>query len=489
MMLGRIGARRARLNYDGARSERHESWRRAVGGSNEVVAQDGPALAARAQDLQRNDANAAIILAKLRDSLTGIVPRAATDDPALNADIDAIWDEWAREASTETYQTIYGLQALAIESWKRDGNVLGRFRVRQARDGLTVPLQIQLLPDQFIARHLNGPLPNGNRVISGVEVDPLGRPAAYHLFEEDPKGQYATGRVVRVPEVAVFHLHEVQYAGQRLGVSVLSPVMVALRDMQLYRESIHTRAGAEAALMAFVTSESDPDATITNSGKTTSDGSPVEEMVPGTVARLGPGQDVKFNAPQASSGFGEVSTLAKQEIYTAGGLTYEAGGDLSRVNWTSFRAGQLDSRRAVRYAQSELIIPLFMRRVWVQFIDAAIAAGLLPEAARSKERRLLTGRVLVQGYPVRWRLPPFMEVDGEKQAKSSQALLRAGLAVHEVEIEATTGLSMAEYIAAEKRYRDACAAAGLRFDSDPTASSAAGQAQPTATVPDPTAAP
>ena len=489
MMLGRMGARAARLNYDGARSERHESWRRAMGGANEVVAQDGPALAARAQDLQRNDANAAIILSKLRDSLTGIVPRAATADQTLNADIDAVWDEWAREASTETYQTIYGLQALAIESWKRDGNVLGRFRARRLADGLTVPLQIQLLGDQFIARHVNGPLTSGNRVINGVEVDPLGRPTAYHLYEEDPKGQYASGRVVRVPEAQVFHLHEAQHAGQRLGVSVLSPVMVALRDMQLYRESIHTRAGAEAALMAFVTSESDPDGTITASGKTAADGSPIEEMVPGTVARLAPGQNVEFNTPQASGGFGEVSTLAKQEILTAAGLTYESGGDLSRVNWTSFRAGQLDSRRAVRYAQTELIIPLFMRRVWVQFIDAAIASGVLPEQARSKRRRLLTGAVLVQGYPVRWRLPPFMEVDGEKQAKSSQALLRAGLAVHEVEIEATTGLSLAEYIAAEKRYRDACAAAGLRFDSDPTASSAAGQAQPTATVPDPTAAP
>jgi len=52
----------------------------------------------------------------------------------------------------------------------------------------------------------------------------------------------------------------VGHAGQRLGVSVLSPVMVALRDMQLYRESIHTRAAAEAALMAFVTTQEDQDA-------------------------------------------------------------------------------------------------------------------------------------------------------------------------------------------------------------------------------------
>ena len=265
--------------------------------------------------------------------------------------------------------------------------------------------------------------------------------------------------------------------------------MVALRDMQLYRESIHTRAAAEAALMAFVTTQEDQDApTMTASGKTTDAGHPVEELTPGTVGYLSPGQDVKFNEPTASNGFGEVTKIAKQEILTAAGLTYEAAGDLSNVTWTSFRAGQLDHRRMVRHAQRELIVPLMMRRVYVQFVDAAIAAGLLPEAARAKQRKLVSGGVLVQGYPVRWQYPPFLEVDGAKQAQSTQALLRAGLATHEAEIEAATGMSMTEYLDAEARYRAEVVKRGLRFDSDPTATTQSGQAQSMPSDPEPVAA-
>ena len=488
-MFGRLGAKRTRLNYDGANSERHGNWRRISGGVNDTVGRDGAALAARAQDLQRNDAVASIAIAKLTQALTGLMPRGATGDAGLDADIDAIWDQWALEASVETYQTIYGVQSLAIESWKRDGNVFGRFRVRRPEDGLTVPLQVQLLPDSFIARHLTQQLNNGGRIINGVEVDVLGRVTAYHLFEDDPNGSFGSGKVVRVPEAAVFHLHEIGHAGQRLGVSALSPVMVALRDMQLYRESIHTRAAAEAALMAFVTTQEDQDApTMTASGKTTDAGHPVEELTPGTVGYLSPGQDVKFNEPTASNGFGEVTKIAKQEILTAAGLTYEAGGDLSNVTWTSFRAGQLDHRRMVRHAQRELIVPLMMRRVYVQFVDAAITAGLLPEAARAKQRKLVSGGVLVQGYPVRWQYPPFLEVDGAKQAQSTQALLRAGLATHEAEIEAATGMSMTEYLDAEARYRAEVVKRGLRFDSDPTATTQSGQAQAMPSDPEPVAA-
>src|SRR5690348_15373182 len=73
---------------------------------------------------------------------------------------------------------------------------------------------IQLLEPDFLDDSRLGVLPNGNKVVQGVEFDPIGQRAAYWLFPEHPGNNFAIaamGLVSKpVPASEIAHLYEHQ---------------------------------------------------------------------------------------------------------------------------------------------------------------------------------------------------------------------------------------------------------------------------------------
>lgn len=81
----------------------------------------------------------------------------------------------------------YGLQALACRAMFDGGECLIRLRPRRPEDGLTVPLQLQLLEPEHLPITLNRNLSSGNQVHAGIEFDALGRRMAYHPYRSHPE--------------------------------------------------------------------------------------------------------------------------------------------------------------------------------------------------------------------------------------------------------------------------------------------------------------
>lgn len=143
---------------------------------------------------------------------TGIRPQWS--DP----EIQALWDRWAGEADADGLDSFYGLQALAIGSQFEAGEVLGRFRYRRISDGLSVPLQIQVIEaDHLDASHSTT---LSDRVIKmGIEMDGIGQRRAYHLWRYHPAEKLTAQINTRVPVPAdqVLHLFRRTRPGQLRG--------------------------------------------------------------------------------------------------------------------------------------------------------------------------------------------------------------------------------------------------------------------------------
>jgi lambda family phage portal protein len=433
-MLGSLGMKHASLNFDAASTEgRHADWSavtpRAV---DSLTRRQGDRLRARSVDMARNDILAATALRKLSMAIAGVRPRAGTNDPVLNRDIDQLWDEWEKEASTSGYLTFSGLMWQLIGGMLGGGGAILRARARRIEDGLTVPLQLETLDIGHIATHLTQRTERGGRITQGIEFDSIGRLLAYHLWRELPNGDFADGRIVRVPEQVLAHVFVPQEIGQTRGIPFATPALVNIRDLQVLGDAQRTRAIGESAFMGVVTTSGDEDgAGITGNpddeGNTNDDDEVLEHFIPGTWTYLKAGQDVKIHSPVGTT-FDALKRDEVGKVAAALGVTYEQlTADLSRTNWTSYKAGQIDHRALVRFIQREIVVPMAMRRVYVWFIDAGVAAGLIPRAAMSSERTIRGGGSYRVNYPMRSVYPPFSEVDRAAEAKATNLQLRNGL--------------------------------------------------------------
>src|SRR5437762_1191186 len=66
------------------------------------------------------------------------------------------------------------------------GEVFVRLRPRYIADGLSIPLQLELLPSEQLPLWLTMPLSNGNWIRQGIEFDRIGRRVAYHFWRVNP---------------------------------------------------------------------------------------------------------------------------------------------------------------------------------------------------------------------------------------------------------------------------------------------------------------
>jgi len=103
-------------------------------------------------------------------------------DADLRGEIQALWLRWTDEADASGLTDFYGLQALACRSVMEAGECIIRLRPRLPKDGLSVPMQLQLLEPEHLPSNKNEKLENGNYIRAGIEFNGIGKRVAYHLY-------------------------------------------------------------------------------------------------------------------------------------------------------------------------------------------------------------------------------------------------------------------------------------------------------------------
>lgn len=477
-----------RFRYDAAKSDNYTaSW---LAGDGDPASEIGPDVARvrqRAREAERNRGIAARILDLYESAVVGpvgarprFVVRGRDGREIENASqaLAVAWRAWSKQASASDRLTFEAIQAQALRAVVRDGEVIGRLRPRRLEDMTAVPLQIELLEADHIDTTKTVELATG-RIVNGVETDVIGRVVAYWLWRRHPGDRTLTTpyESVRVPVESVVHPFRATRAGQRRGVSWLAPVLDAIWHHTGLRQAERVRFRAAACTFATVEGANDDgddgiNPATPESGETAgpsgyvedAHGNPVNQMVPGLIAHVPHGGALKLHVPQAAVGYADAIRVEERDIARGVGLMYEAlSGDLSAVNWASFRVGDVRFRALVDTVRRHMLEPLFLGPI----ADAWLAAGLA------------SGRITVPpgaDVSVEWRWMPHEEMDREASARADIAEQRSGAVSFEQFCE-RRGTTMAEQIASLQRSNDALRAAGVIVDGNAAQVTSSGQAQ------------
>ena len=407
----------SKRGFDGAKKgSRAAGWQSGGGSVNAELTSALGTLRNRSRDLVRNNGYIKHALSVLVGNIvgTGIVPKFS--DPTLRQ----LWMVWSRrDCDAGGLLSFSAMQAQIVRAMWESGECLVRFWVRPARDGMQVPLQLQVIESDFLDISKTGAV-HGGFCLAGVQFNHQGQRVGYWLFDHHPgeigmlnrngagmdagrSSGFTTSRFVKVTEV--LHLFDpLGRPGQVRGLPELAVSIWKARDLDDYQEAELIRKKIEACFAVFVTT---PDNEFRVGREQASPGPRIEGLSPGMVDYLKPGESVNFAAPASGEGYEEHVRIELRAIAAGTNITYEQlTGDYSQVNFTSGRMGKMEFKRMVEQFQWLIFIPMFCDAVAQRFARIAYLAGelgsphLLPDDWTAPRIPLLDPLREGQGYQV-----------------------------------------------------------------------------------------
>jgi lambda family phage portal protein len=416
----------------GATHRRLFAWRPSSDHVNSLLQNAGDTVLARARWLNRNNPYAKAAVRSWRTAAVGagIKPSSLVEDQTTREAINKAFLFWTDEADAEGLTDFYGLQRRVAAEVFLAGECFIRLRPRLAPDGLSVPLQLQLLPAEQLpmtsARaEVSGP--NGNPIRLGIEFDRVLRDkrVAYWFRRGNPtdhtlsfRDALANNQLVRVPAEYVIHVFDPGESGQIRGMSSYGAAMVRIFHLDLYDDAELERKKQAARYAAVIKTSDDP----TSVGQTELEDIPIAPYGPGAYLQLAPGEDVMFSPPGEVGGSYEPFQFRNLlAISSALGVPYhELSGDLTKANYASSRAGLLAFRADIEAHQHSVLIYQMSRAIWNAWMDAAVLVGRLPISATQYNTSKADFRAAKH-------IPPRMNwVDPWKDAKAEALMVAEG---------------------------------------------------------------
>lgn len=450
-------------------SRRAAAWRAPTAPPNGMLGSLGT-IRDRSRAAVRNDGYAKGAIDKLVTNLigTGIKPLSQAPDPAWRALVQALWLRWTDESDAEGQLDFYGQQAQATRVWLEGGDSYGRMRNRLPEDGLSVPLQIQVLEPELSPYSYDGfNAVTGNRIRAGIEFDRIGRRVAYYFHPTRPDfNDFDASQLVAVPADMTVHLYDAVRAGQLRGLPILTQALLKLHELDKYDDATLIRQQIANLFAMFVTREAGPTDLeqinpLTGLAVDATDESPMVQMDPGIVQELNPGENVTFSTPpDPPANYADFLRTHLRAVAVATGVPYELlTGDMSGMNDRTVRVVLNEFKRRMQMVQHTIIAFKFCRPIWNAWIDRAILAGALPTPAGYGTDPAKPW-ALVKWTPQRWAyIHPVQDIQAQKDE------VRAGF-TSRAAIVSENGEDAEEIDREQADDNTRADSLGLRYDSD-----------------------
>ncbi len=409
------------LSYEGARSGRNlENWKRASTSANAEIGADLVKLRNGSRALYRDNPYARKAINELRTKTvgTGIFPRSSAASSNDRRIINEAFNAFSEQCDAFGRNQWGGWLGLAAKTIFESGEVLVRFRKRSSRDKLYVPFQCQLLEPDYLDLAKSQTKDSGF-ILQGVEFDKIERRVGYWLFGSHPgdvinsnwwrRGGGVTSEFVDASEV--LHAYEMERPGQVRGVPRCAPVIAAMRGLDELAEAISVRKRIEACFAAFVTNAESELGTIGITGTDAATGERKETFEPGMIEYLSGGKQIQFAEPTSTGAEPDYFRLVLRQIAAGWLIPYEIlTGDLSQINYSSYRGGLLGFREMISEFRWNVFIPLVCDPIYRRVVDYLYLVGLISQP----------------DYGVEWSEPKFDLLDREKEAEADQKEIRIG---------------------------------------------------------------
>lgn len=417
--------------YDGAsRSARLVKWSPPSSGPNALLSGSVDLLRTRSRDAVRQMGYAEAGVDALVTNIvgTGIKPQFTTPNAEFNRQLAEAFLEWTDEADAEGRLDFYGLQALSVRSMIEGGDVFSRMRTRLAQDGLSVPLQIQVLEAEYVPSDKNSGGTGANVVRCGVEFDTIGRPFAYHMHRTHPNDSphFAFASPVNtfpVPAGEVAHLAGVRRPGQVRGEPWLTRALVKLNDLDKYDDAQLVRQQIAALFAGFVTDGGEDlpgDESDILGGDVSVDGeTELASLEPGTMQVLPAGKSINWSDPPSpGDSYEAFMREQKRGVAVSLGILYEQlTGDYNQINDRTFRAAVNEFRRRCAMWQHHLVVFQWCRPILRRWAELAILSGRV---------RLPAGITVGQVARAKWVPQGWAYIHPVQDVQSKELEVRAG---------------------------------------------------------------
>lgn len=462
--------RREAVFDGGGHGRRTKNWLASSGGPNAVTLGNLQTQRDRARDLARKVGWVASAIETVAADIIGdgIKPTAKSDDDKFNSDVNLLWEDFVEEADADGVQDLYGLQILSASAMIEAGECFARIRPRRISDGLTVPVQIQILEAEFVPlEECIGmrPAKNSNVIKQGIEFDAVGKRVAYWMYRNHPNDYSGIGLIdntnlVRVPASEVCHLYRAVRPGQVRGIPWISSVILRIRDMLEYEDAEVIRKKTAAMFVAFVTRPDGEGSPLPDDDDDDEDEEEVTEtaLEAGTVQILQPGEEIVFSQPSESGDSFRPFLVHNLRLLAAaiGGQYEGISGDYSDSNFSTSRMSRMQIERRMKSIRSRFNFQ-FNKPIRKAVIEKAILIGaLVAPKYLSKPSSYLRAQ---------WISPAWPYANPKEEVAADILQISAGLSDRESKA-LERGRNVTEIDQAQHRDNERADKLGLKYVSD-----------------------
>lgn len=351
--------------------------------SDKAAAMEVKRLRLRSHHLCRNNPMAITARNRLVAHWTGTGIKVKWD----NARVQKAWDLFAKSPCLDGWGTFAGVQNLWGSGLFESGEIPTRMVIRDVGKD-QVPLKLQI----FEAEQLDINYSPNPSTRYGMTFDEDGKPVTFHFWKRHPSDLFFGDTTLRIPVEArdVCHIFQRDRPGQWRGIPKLTPLILPLYEMDELMDATLVRQKLAQACGWIITKSEEGAAPFMGSvteSATDSDPSSTEEPYLDTrIQKIRPGgihyleRDEKFEFASIQDIGANLSIfLEHSERLCAGAidLTYEQlTGDLSKVNFSSSRAGTMEFRKRVALVQRLNFVDQGLAKVTDRFKElGAIALG------------------------------------------------------------------------------------------------------------------
>lgn len=408
-----------------AMTRRLSNWVATNLGPNTLIAANGETLRRRSRDACRNNNWASRALDILVSEIVGLgmTPRFGTTNASLKREVQDLWFWSTDEMDYYGVQDFYGLQSAALRAVIQDGEVFVRIRKRRTSDGLLVPIKFQLLECDHLPLTKNETLPNGNRIINGIEFNAINERVAYWMYREHPQEANSLDNfeTVRVPAEEIAHVYRPKRPGLTRGEPWLTPVLVRLRELDECEDATLARMKVANMIAWWVTRPPDGTESENNIFNSSDDGNGVANIgvQPASTIFLQPGEEVtKTDPPDPGGNYDSFVTGHLRGIAAPVNLPYPSlTGDYGKTSFSASRLEQLVARRYYQTIQHQVMAFQFCRPLARAWVDMAILSGALGNVAPRRAEELRR---------IRWNAHAWPWVDPQKDQAAAKTSVRCG---------------------------------------------------------------
>ena len=375
-------ARLARIEAADSTVSRADRWLTSRLSPNSQLEQDQQTARDHSRELYVNDATGGAVDDKINHVIgTGHTPQArvsgVANSDSLNVQIEDVYRDWSPRASVSGTSSLWALSRLAARHNEFDGE---SFTVLSdlGKADKPIPLAVQVIDPERVA---TPPEFSGDpQVRLGIRTDERGQVLGYYVQRSHPGDTRDVNlKYDFVPSERMLHVFEPWTAEQSRGLPWMTRAINRAKDAKDVDEAHILASQIEACYAGFVKSSSTPGYMgATGAATGTSGNRRTQDITPGTLTYLGPGEEVVFSSPvRPGSGFAPFMEWNYRRVAAAINWPYE----MVVKNWAgiSFAGGRIvlaGAKRATQVAQ-KMMAEQWLSRVWHRMVEESVIVGAI----------------------------------------------------------------------------------------------------------------